>query len=82
MLTPPAVARLWGVSPERVLAWVHSGELPAINAASKPGGPRPRYLIDVEDLNDFQRRRQVIAPPQPTRRSRRLHDPEVKEYFR
>ena len=59
-LTPPEVAKLWGVSADKVLTWIRSGELRAINAATSQRG-RPRYLIDVKDLEDFEARRTVLA---------------------
>ena len=59
-LTPPEVAKLWGVSADKVLTWIRSGELRAINAATSQRG-RPRYLIDVKDLEDFETRRAVLA---------------------
>lgn len=57
-LTPPQVARQWGISPEKVVGWIRSGELRAIDA-SKLRGHRPRYLIDVADLAEFEKRREA-----------------------
>jgi excisionase family DNA binding protein len=68
--TPPEVAARYGVGRDKVLGWIKSGELRAINAAAKPGG-RPRYLIDQEDLVLFEQRRAVGIPPAPTRPMRR-----------
>jgi len=59
-LTPPQLARLWGISPDKVLNWIRSGELRAINVAATPGG-RPRYLIDRTDVQAFETRRAVVA---------------------
>ncbi len=56
MMTPPALARLWGVSPEKVRGWIESGELCAMNVASKLGG-RPRYRIDLDEVRAFVARR-------------------------
>jgi excisionase family DNA binding protein len=74
-LTPPEVARLWGISPDKVLAWIRSGELRAINAAMSTRG-RPRYLIDVKDLEDFENRRAVASSVSHVRdkRTRRKAD--------
>ena len=77
-LTPPEIARRYGCSPEKVLTWIKTGELAAMNAATLPGG-KPRYLIDVAALRAFEAARTVVPPPQPTRCRRR--DPEVIEYF-
>ena len=57
-LTPPELARLWGISPDKVLSWIRTGELRAINAAKSTNG-RPRYLIDVKDVEEFENRRAV-----------------------
>ncbi len=65
-LTPPEVAALWGISVEKVLNFIRSGELRALNGASPGRNQRPRYLIDIADLADFERRRAAgPAPKQP-----------------
>jgi len=71
-LTPPEVAQLWGVTPDKIVAFIRAGELRAINAATPGRNQRPRYLIDRDDLEDFERRRTVgPAPKQAPRRPRR-----------
>jgi hypothetical protein len=71
-LTPPEVAALWGVTPDKIVGFIRSGELKAINGAAAGRYRRPRYLIDVEDLANFEQRREVQpAPKQPPRRPRR-----------
>ena len=57
MITPPGYAAEIGVSPQKVLDWIASGELPAMNAAQDPYGGRPRYLIDRADIVVFEQRR-------------------------
>ena len=71
-ITPPQLARAWGISTDKVLAWVRSGELPALNAATKIG-QRPRYLVDLADLEAFEQRRTVIpvAGPRPRLQKRK-----------
>jgi len=78
-LTPPEVARRWGVSPDKVIGWIRSGELRAIDVSAHPGIGRPRYRIDVLDLAAFESQRQVVVSPKRTRRRRR--DPSVIEFF-
>jgi hypothetical protein len=78
-MTPPQVAQKWGVSPEKILVWIRSGELRAINGATKAGG-RPRYLIDPADLEMFETRRSVVAKALPPRRDRKK-TADVIEYF-
>ena len=70
-LRPPEIARRWGVSCDKILAFIRTGELRATNMVMPGRGRRPRYLIDVDDLADFERRRTVCpSPKQPVRRRR------------
>jgi hypothetical protein len=61
--TPPQVAKMWGCDVLKILRVIRTGELRAINVASPGRNQRPRYLIDVADLEDFERRREVQPPP-------------------
>jgi hypothetical protein len=80
-ITVPQLARLWGVANGKVLAWIHSGELPAVNLARNPHG-RPRFAVDLDDVAAFERRRMAgpnggqRAVPTPRRRPAG-----VKEFF-
>ncbi len=56
--TPPQVARAWGIDPIKVLQWIRSGQLRAIDGAT-PGSTRPRYLVDRDDLAAFEAARTV-----------------------
>lgn len=67
-MTPPTIAKLYVVSPDKVLAWIRSGELRAINVVSKAGG-RPRYRVSAADLAAFEAARAAV-PARPTRPSR------------
>jgi len=78
MLTPPQVARRLAVKPGKVLGWIKSGELKAINVAQRPSG-RPRWRIDPADLAAFEARRSAGPTPKPVRRRRR--NPQVIEFF-
>lgn len=62
-LTPPEVAHLWGVTVDKIYAFIRSGELRAINGATPGRNQRPRFLIDLDDLDDFERRREVQPAP-------------------
>lgn len=78
-LTPPQLAERWGISPDKILGWIRRKELRAINAAATMGG-RPRYLIDLDDILAFERRREVDALPRQNRRPRK-HDKSTTNYF-
>lgn len=73
-ITPPALAKRYGVGIAKIHSWIQSGELRAMNAGS--GGRRPRYLIDLQDLADFEKRRQVVPAPAPAPRPRKSECPQ------
>jgi excisionase family DNA binding protein len=57
--------------PEPVLAWIHAGELAAIDV-SRPGASRACWRIRREDLDAFLLRRQSKPPvPDASRKPRR-----------
>ncbi len=78
-LSPPELARYWGIGADKVLTWIRSGELRAINAATKRGG-RPRYLIDAKDIEAFEKMRSVTTTP-PAPRRRKATSDGITEYF-
>ena len=71
-LKPAEVAGAWGVDVGKVLAWIHAGELPAVDVSKRRGG-RPRWRIDVADLAAFEASRRNVQPKitSTPRRSRR-----------
>ena len=68
-LTPPKIAEMWGISPHKVIGWIESGQLPAINAALTLKS-QPRYLVNVSDLENFEQSRRVVPPQPRARRSK------------
>jgi hypothetical protein len=78
-LTPPEVARRYGVDPSKVIGWIKAGELRAIDVAQRRGG-RPRYRILPADLAAFEARRAAGVTCKLTTRRRRTQ-PEVTQYF-
>ena len=77
-LTPPQLAKIWGIGPDKVLAWIRKGELKATNVATISGG-RPRYLIDKADLRDFEQGR--VSALRPRSKSRKRLPSKVTEFF-
>lgn len=77
-LSPPQLAAQWGVDVHKVVGWIRSGELRAINLATDRNG-RPRYAIDQADIAVFEASR-AVTPPAPRPRRRRK-DPQIHEFF-
>ena len=77
-LSPPEVARRYGVDPAKVLGWIRRGELRALNVATHTGG-RPRYRISPADLAVFEAARAAGPAPKVTRRRRK--DAGVIQFF-
>ena len=77
-LTPPQLARLWGVDHAKILTWIRSGELRAIDGCTARGC-KPRYLIDVADIAAFEAARSTVPAPKPVRRRRQSAN--VTRYF-
>jgi hypothetical protein len=80
-LTPPQLARRWGVAAEKVNALINSGQLIAMNLATDPKG-RPRYRIYLSEVERFEQARSN-KPPAPRAQRRRRREPAMagKEYF-
>ena len=76
--TPPKLARRYGTDVKKILHWIHSGELKAINLATDKNG-RVRYAIDESDIAIFEAAR-AVQPPTPRIRRRRV-DPNVIQFF-
>jgi hypothetical protein len=54
-----------------VLAWIHRGDLKAVNVSRNPGG-RPKWRITQAALDAFEAlRTHTPPPPRPRRRHRR-----------
>src|SRR5262249_40099423 len=85
-LTPPELARRWGVAVEKILQWIRTGELRATNFASSLALKRPRWKIDMADALAFEQHRAAVpvAKPEPhalpPRRTRRTAD-DVVPFF-
>jgi len=83
-LTVPALARSLGIDQDKVLTWIHRGELAALNVAENPHG-RPRWRIPSEAWEEFQvaRSNQASIPaPRQQRRRRRMRGESVIEFYR
>lgn len=68
LITPPELAKRWGVAPEKVLHMIHTGQLIAVNLASNPDGERPRFRIDPAEVRRFEEARSNRKPVPKTRK--------------
>jgi hypothetical protein len=57
--TPPEVGKIYGVSVHKILFFIKTGELRAVNLASDLRN-RPRWVIDPADLVTFEKKREAI----------------------
>ena len=79
-VTPPQLAARYGVSTDKVLSWIRSGELRAFNSATTRSG-RPRWLIDESDIADFEAGRAAHPKPQPRTRRKARQAGDVIPFF-
>lgn len=71
-LTPPELAKILKVKPEKIHGFIDSGELAAVNMASA-GSKRPRWRIMPEDVETFlQKRANKPLERQPIKRKKKL----------
>ena len=77
---PREIAERYRVSVDKVLAWIRSGELVAIDVSTNAKRGKPRWRISEADLATFEARR-TATPPSPKTKRRRRRDPAVIEYF-
>lgn len=83
--SPAQVAEMWGVSHDKVLEFIKTGELHAFDVASKKSR-RPQFKIPGDALKAFQDRRsgrdpaRSLPPPAPRRTSRKS-SPSTRTYF-
>lgn len=73
-LTPPEISKILRVKPDKVLCWIHRGELKAVNVGN--GIRRPRYRVSQESLDAFVKSREVQPPPPVQRRRRNAMPPD------
>lgn len=82
--TPRALAKHWGVHVDKVLRFIHAGELPAFNAASRQS-KRPRYRISFDAVREFEAAHAACPAGQqktePPRRKKRSDAAAVHHYF-
>ncbi len=74
--TPPELAKLWRVSPEKIVLLIRGGQLRAFDAAA-PDSRLPRFRVPAEAVRNFEHGRQPAAVPSTSgRRQRRSQSSE------
>lgn len=76
-VSPSQYADARGIAVDKVLCWIHSGELRAVNVARSRIG-RPRYQFPLDAIEAFEEARQVQPPAPSTPHRNRTQI--VKEY--
>ncbi len=79
-LSTSQVADQLQVNAGKVIYWISSGQLRAVNVAASAGG-RPRWRIAAAELEAFLLRRSGSPAAVPRPRRRRQADPEVIRFF-
>ncbi len=80
-LSPPDLARRYGCKAAKIISWIRSGELDAVNVAAKTTG-RPRWRIPAAAVEAFETRRSAIPKPaKPARRRSKVNRGDWVEYF-
>ncbi len=78
--TPPQLAEEFGVDADKILGWIRSGQLIAINMVATTGG-RPRYRISAEEAEAFLKRRGSAPPPQSSPRTKPPKDDDTIKFY-
>ena len=65
--SPPELAKLLGVKSTKVLTWIATGEITAINVATRRDG-QPRWRIEAAEAERFKASRSSSPPPKPAKR--------------
>ena len=76
-VAPREIARQLGISPEKVVGWIRSGQLMATNVGD--GAMRPRFRVSPEALERFLAARSTAPAPRAVRRQKRRTD--VHEWY-
>ena len=81
-LTPPQLAKLWGVGVSKIHILIQRGKLHAFDISLSPGQGRPRWRIDPAEVERFEYSRtacrdSVVTSP---KRQQRRQTKEIPEY--
>jgi hypothetical protein len=71
-ISPAQFAERYGIGLKKVLAWLDSGELSAVNVGT--GKTKPRWRIRQIDIERFEARRANSPTPRLNRRRRTMEE--------
>ena len=77
--TPPQLAKMWQVSPEKIIALIRAHAFPNAWDAATPGSSRSQFRIPLEDVLAYRRRRSCA--PQKASRRRQKSESGVREFI-
>lgn len=80
LLTVSDVSLILKVRSKRVRELIHADHLAAIDIT--PGGGRPTYRIDPDDLQNFQDGQRTVKPEAQRRRARLADTAGVIEFYK
>ena len=81
-LTAAEVAEHFGVTLKTVTGWITAGELLAVDASRRRGSKKPRWRIDPENIQAFERGRTTTPPATPPERRKRQSVEGVIQFFK
>jgi excisionase family DNA binding protein len=76
------ICNRFGVHEQTVLAWIHSGELKAVNVGVSPAKKKPRWRITEEALKAFEELRATTPPAPRVQRRRKKQASDVIEFIK
>jgi len=81
-LTVRGLSEVLAIDQAKVLHWIHTGQLEAIDVSERPGG-RPRWRIPEDAWERFcrQRSNQATTPPVRAPKRRRRRDEGVIQFY-
>lgn len=79
-MTPRQVARRYHVGVHKVLTWIATGQLAAVNVATDLAR-RPRWIVMADALTQFEQRRAASPSTPPRRRRERRPTQDSLEFF-
>ena len=79
-LSLPETAKLLRINESKLIHWIRTGELTAIDL-SQNRNQRPRWKVSREELDRFLRSRQSTPAPEPPKRQRKKTTASKRKFF-